>query len=84
MFNPLQIKNCSKSASVIKEVIMKNTDAFLSCKESHYVLSLKLTQSTFFAVCKDGWDTKDDTGNSMKNVLYIPHCHLGKLRQVFE
>ena len=26
---------------------------------------------TLFAVSKDEWDTKEDTGKSMKNVLYI-------------
>ena len=29
------------------------------------------TKLTFFAVSKDEWDTKEDTGESMKNVLYV-------------
>ena len=29
------------------------------------------TKSTLFAVSKDEWDTKEDTGKSMKNALYI-------------
>ena len=28
-------------------------------------------QSTLFAVSKDEWDTKEDTGKSMKNALYV-------------
>ena len=27
--------------------------------------------STLFAVSKDEWDTKEDTGKSMKNTLYV-------------
>ena len=29
------------------------------------------TKSTLFAVSKDEWHTKEDTGKSMKNALYI-------------
>ena len=29
------------------------------------------TKSTLFAVSKDAWDTKEDTGKSMKNALYV-------------
>ena len=29
------------------------------------------TKSTLFSVSKDEWDTKEDTGKSMNNVLYI-------------
>ena len=36
-------------------------------KESHHVLPL----NEHFAVSKDEWDTKEDTGKSMKNALYI-------------
>ena len=28
-------------------------------------------KSTLFAVSKDEWDTKEDTGKSMKNALYV-------------
>ena len=28
-------------------------------------------KSTLFAVSKDEWSTKEDTGKSMKNVLYV-------------
>ena len=67
MFNPLQIKNCSKSTSAIKVVTMKNTDDFrYEGKPSHIT-----TKSTPFALAKDEWDTKEDTGKSMKNALYI-------------
>ena len=29
------------------------------------------TKSTLFTVSKDEWDTKEDTGKSMKNALYV-------------
>jgi len=29
------------------------------------------TKSTPFKVSKDEWDTKEDTGKSMKNALYV-------------
>ena len=35
-------------------------------KPSHATAEL-----TLFTVSKDEWDTKDDTGKSMKNVLYV-------------
>ena len=46
---------------------MKNTDDF------HYEgkPSRATTKSTLFAVSKDEWDTKEDTGKSMKNALYV-------------
>ena len=46
---------------------MKSTDDF------HYEgkPSRATAKSTLFAVSKDEWDTKGDTGKSMKNVLYI-------------
>ena len=30
-----------------------------------------LPKSTLFAVRKDEWDTKEDTGKSMKKALYV-------------
>jgi len=30
-----------------------------------------MTKLTFFAVSKDEWNTKEDTGNPMKNALYV-------------
>ena len=57
---------------------MKNTDDF--GKPSH-----ASAKSTPFAVSKDEWDTKEDTGKSMKNALYVLRYakkHLGpKQRQ---
>jgi len=44
---------------------MKNTDDF-HCKGNHYV------PPPCLAVSKDEWYTKEDTGKSMKNALYIP------------
>ena len=62
-----QIKNCLKSTSAIKIATMKNMDDFCyEGKPSHATAKL-----TLFAVSKDGWDTKEDTGKSMKNTLYV-------------
>ena len=46
---------------------MKSTDDF------HFEgkPSCATAKSTLFAVSKDEWDTKEDTGKSMKNALYI-------------
>ena len=56
----VQIKNCSKSIFEIKVSSMKNTDNF------HYEgkPSRAIAKLTPFAVSKDEWDTKEDTGKS--------------------
>ena len=47
---------------------MKNTNDFhFEGKPSHATAKL-----TPFAVSKDEWHTKEETGKSMKNVLYVP------------
>jgi len=46
----------------------ENYGWFLLHKGSHHVLPPKLT---FFVVSKDEWNTKEDTGKSMKNALYV-------------
>ena len=49
---------------------MKNTGDFhYEGKPSHAT-----TKLTLFAVSKDEWDTKEDTGKSMKNALYVLRC----------
>ena len=58
---------CLKSTSAIKIATKKNTDDF--CFEGK--LSRAIAKSTPFPVSKDEWDTKEDTGKSMKNALYI-------------
>ena len=46
---------------------MKNTDDFrYEGKPSHAI-----TKSTLFAVRKDEWDTKEDTGKAMKNAYIV-------------
>ena len=66
-YTAVQIKNCLKSTSAIKIAMMKNTDDFhFEGKPSH-----SRAKSTPFPVSKDEWDTKEDTGKSMKNALYI-------------
>ena len=59
------VKNCSKSTFAIKVAIMKNTDNFRYEKKP----SRATAKSTPFAVSKDEWDTKEDTGKSMKNTI---------------
>ena len=66
-YTAVQIKNCLKSTSAIKIATMKNTDNFL-CKGKP---SRATAKSTLFAVSKDEWDTKEDTGKSLKNALYV-------------
>ena len=46
---------------------MKNTDDFRYEGKP----SRAIAKSTLFAVSKDEWETKEDSGKSMKNVLYI-------------
>ena len=70
MFNPLHSstnQKCLKSTSASKITTMTNTDDFrYEEKPSHAI-----AKSTLFAVSKDEWDTKEDTGKSMKNALYV-------------
>ena len=66
-YTAIRIKNCLKSTFAIKIATMKNTDDFrFEGKPSR-----AHTKSTPFPVSKDEWDTKEDTGKSMKNALYI-------------
>ena len=71
-YTVVQVKNCLKSTSAIKIAAMKNTDDF------HYKgkASCATTKSTLFAVSKDEWDTKENTGKSMKNALRYAKRHL--------
>ena len=66
-YTAVRIKNCLKSTSAIRMASMKNMDDFrYEGKPSRAIAKL-----TLFAVSKDEWDTKEDTGKSMKNVLYV-------------
>ena len=66
-YTAVRIKNCLKSTSAINIAMMKNMDDFYFEGK----LSRARAKSTPFPVSKDEWDTKEDTGESMKNVLYI-------------
>ena len=66
-YTAVRIKNCLKSTSAIKIANMKNTDNFRYKGKR----SCSTAKSTPFAVSKDELDTKEDTGKSMKNVLYV-------------
>ena len=57
----------SRTVRKIQIATMKNTDGLhFEGKPSHATAKL-----TSFAVSKDEWETKEDTGKSMKNELYI-------------
>ena len=71
MFNPL---HSNTNQELFEEHLcnqnshrMKNTDGF------HFEgkPSRATAKSTPFPVSKDEWDTKEDTGKSMKNALYV-------------
>ena len=66
-YTAVQIKNCLKSTSAIKVATMKNMDDFRYKRKP----SCATAKSTLFAVSKDEWDTKEDTGKSMKNALHV-------------
>ena len=70
MFNrytAVRIKNCLKSTSAIEIATMKNMDDF------HFEgkPSCARAKPTPFPVSEDEWDTKEDTGKSMKNALHV-------------
>ena len=56
-YTALRIKNYSKS-----------TCSHFRCEGKP---SRSTAKSTLFAASKDEWDTKEDTGKSMKNELYV-------------
>ena len=64
------MNNCFKSTSIIKVVTMENTDnslgtiSFTQRKPSHATTKLMLF--------KDEWNTKEDSGKSLRNALDIP------------
>ena len=66
-------QNCLKSTSAIKIATMKNFrfGGKPSCAR---------TKSTPFPVSKDEWDTKEDTGKSKKNALYVLRYAKGTFR----
>ena len=69
-YTALRIKNCLKSTFAIKVATMKNTYLYDFCYYK-WKPSRATAKLTLFAVSKDKWDTKEDTGKSMKNILYI-------------
>ena len=57
---------CLKSTSVIKVATMKNTNNFCYAKEA---IICNHQISTF--LCQQRWNTKEDTGKSLKNALHV-------------
>ena len=66
-YTAVQIKNCLRSTSVLKVATMKSMDDFSLRKGSHHVQP----QLTLVTVSKDEWNTKEDTGKSLKNALHL-------------
>ena len=66
-YTAVRIKNCLKSTSAIKIATMTNTDDF--CYKGKPLRAI--AKSRLFAVSKDEWDTKEDTGKSMKKALHV-------------
>ena len=78
LYTAVRIKNCLKSTSAIKIATMTNTDDFRYRYEGKP--SRAIAKLTLFAVSKDEWDTKEDTGKSMKNELYVLRYAKGTCR----
>jgi len=69
-YTAIWIKNCLKSTSAIKvETIKIWTISVTQRKPSHAT-----TKLTLFTVRKDEWNTKEDTGKSLKNALDVLRC----------
>jgi len=64
-YTAVRVKKYLKNTSVIKVATMKNTVDFSLCKGSHQM------QPPLFTVSKDEWNTKEDTGKSLKNALDV-------------
>ena len=69
MFNPL---HSSTNQELLKKHLCNQNSHYENTDDFHYVgkPSCATAKSTLFAVSKDEWDTKEDTGKSMKIVLY--------------
>ena len=70
-YTAIRIKNCLKNAFAIKVAVMKNMDDFRFEGKPSRSHAKSTPLSTPFLVSKDEWDTKEDTGKSMKNALYV-------------
>ena len=68
-YTAVRIKKRLKSTSTNKIATMKNMKDFRYGGKGKP--SRATIKSTLFIVSKDEWDTKEDTGKSMKNALYI-------------
>jgi len=66
-YTAVQIKNCSKSTSVIKITSIKNMDNFQYAMKA----IMQYCQIESFVVSKDKWYTKEGMGKSMKSALYV-------------
>ena len=70
MFNLL---HSSTNQELFKKHLCNQSSYYENTDDFHYEgkPSRATTKLTLFAVSKDEWDTKEDTGKSMENALYI-------------
>ena len=70
MFNPL---HSISDQELFEKHLCNQNSHYENTDDFHYEgkPSRATTKSTLFAVSKDEWDTKEDTGKSMKNTLYV-------------
>ena len=68
-YTPVRIKNCLKSTYAIKVATRKDTDNLHYAKEA-------IMCNHHFTVSKDEWNTKEDSGKSLKNTL--EYCGMPK------
>jgi len=67
-YTAVRIKKCLKSTSVYKSSHYEKYGWFLITQRKP---SRATTKLTFFTVSEDEWNTKEDTGKSLKNALQV-------------
>ena len=67
-YTAVQIKNCLKSTSAIRIATMTNMNNFRYIRRE---ATMCHRQIDTFAISKDERDTKENTGKSVKNALYV-------------
>ena len=70
MFNPL---HSSMNQELFEKHLCNHNNHYENTNDFHFEGKLlhATAKSTSFTVSKDEWDTKEDTGKSMKNALYV-------------
>ena len=68
MFNPL---HGSINQELFEKRLCKQNSHYEKIRATQKKPSCATTKSTIFTISKDEWNTKEDTGMSMKNALYV-------------